>query len=293
MAHNNQVEMKEEKKSFENNISPFNFLRNPFKFVSPIAGESDSDKNENLLKRDMNWILPIAQIAPTEEDRMPSSFVHFSGIVIGNGMHTDSEVLNNHYNDVRLLQKHLIKHSVTPHPNSMLLTPKVLDMMPTQFAPDGSLDAMVAIRKMEPNFNIIHFLRYCANAFIPELLGASVRGDLGMIRDRCYQRAYDAIAPPIAHALVAGYRFDSTILGIERVRLAMGRVMQQGPVLVITFQAQQIMCMRDGTGTVVAGDPQQVLRCHHVWALCRDPSEVAPESAWRLLELVTDRWIDY
>ena len=31
--------------------------------------------------------------------------------------------------------------------------------------------------------------------------------------------------------------------------------MEQGPVLVITFHAQQIMCVRDSKGAVVEGDP--------------------------------------
>ena len=31
--------------------------------------------------------------------------------------------------------------------------------------------------------------------------------------------------------------------------------MDQGPVLVITFHAQQIMCVRDSKGALVEGDP--------------------------------------
>ena len=32
-------------------------------------------------------------------------------------------------------------------------------------------------------------------------------------------------------------------------------MMEQGPVLVITFHAQQIMCVRDSKGAVGEGDP--------------------------------------
>lgn len=35
----------------------------------------------------------------------------------------------------------------------------------------------------------------------------------------------------------------------------MGKMMEQGPVLIITFQTQQIMCVRDAKGNVVEGDP--------------------------------------
>lgn len=35
--------------------------------------------------------------------------------------------------------------------------------------------------------------------------------------------------------------------------------MEQGPVLIITFQTQQIMCVRDGSGNVVEGDPVSIV----------------------------------
>lgn len=65
----------------------------------------------------------------------------------------------------------------------------------------------------------------------------------------------------------------------------MGKVMDQGPVLVISFQSQQIMCVRDAKNTVVEGDPEKVMRVNYVWVLCRDPTELNPKAAWRLLDL--------
>lgn len=38
-------------------------------------------------------------------------------------------------------------------------------------------------------------------------------------------------------------------------QLAMGKMMEQGPVLIITFQAQLVMVIRDTKGEVVEGDP--------------------------------------
>lgn len=35
----------------------------------------------------------------------------------------------------------------------------------------------------------------------------------------------------------------------------MGKIMEQGPVLIITFQTQQIMALRDSKGNIVEGDP--------------------------------------
>lgn len=38
-------------------------------------------------------------------------------------------------------------------------------------------------------------------------------------------------------------------------QLAMGKMMDQGPVLIITFQAQLVMVIRNAKGEVVEGDP--------------------------------------
>ena len=39
------------------------------------------------------------------------------------------------------------------------------------------------------------------------------------------------------------------------LQLAMGKMMEQGPVLIITFQAQMVMVIKNPNGEVVEGDP--------------------------------------
>jgi len=82
-----------------------------------------------------------------------------------------------------------------------------------------------------------------------------------------------------------GYVLDSKVLDIDSVDLAMGKMMEQGPVLVITFNSQQIMCVRDREGKVVEGSADKVMRVTYVWVLCRDQTELDPRAAWRLLDL--------
>lgn len=65
----------------------------------------------------------------------------------------------------------------------------------------------------------------------------------------------------------------------------MGKMMDQGPVLIITFTSQQIMCLKSKDGQVVEGDPEKVLRVNYVWALSRDATILDPKAAWRLLDI--------
>ena len=65
----------------------------------------------------------------------------------------------------------------------------------------------------------------------------------------------------------------------------MGKMMDQGPVLVITFQTQQIDAIVDMKGNVVEGDPDKIILCNYVWVLCRDQTELDPKAAWKILEM--------
>jgi len=168
---------------------------------------------------------------------------------------------------------------------SRLLTEKVSDVMGGMFSKTELSETLTEICKIDPNFDEKQFLRDCESDIIPNVLEAMVRGNLEILKDWCFESTYNIIATPIAAAKKLGYYLDSKILDIENVDLAMGKVMEQGPVLIVTFQAQQIMCVRDSKNAVVEGDPDKVMRVNYVWVLCRDPNDLNPRSAWRLMEL--------
>lgn len=168
---------------------------------------------------------------------------------------------------------------------SRLLTDKVTDIMGNLFSKTELSETFTEICKIDPNFNEKQFLRDCETDIIPNILEAMVRGDLAILKDWCFESTYNLISTPIAQAQKTGCYLDSKILDIENVDLAMGKVMEQGPVLIVTFQTQQIMCVRNAKGEVVEGDPEKVMRVNYVWVLCRDPEDLNPKSAWRLMEL--------
>jgi import inner membrane translocase subunit TIM44 len=125
----------------------------------------------------------------------------------------------------------------------------------------------------------------CEKDIIPNILEAMTRGDLEILQDWCYEGTYNILADPIRKARQMGYYFDSQILDIENIDLAMGKMMEHGPVLIITFHSQQVLCVRNSKHEVIEGDPDKVVRIAYVWVLCRDQTELDPSAAWRLLEL--------
>ena len=168
---------------------------------------------------------------------------------------------------------------------SRAVTEKVSDVVGGLFQKTELSETLTEICKVDPSFDRVQFLRHCETDIIPNILEAMVRGDLEILKDWCHEGPFNILSTPIKQAQQMGARFDSKVLDIKDVDLSMGKMMEQGPVLVISFQSQQIMCLRDAKGNVLEGDPEKVLRVMYVWVLCRDMTELDPKAAWRLLDL--------
>lgn len=168
---------------------------------------------------------------------------------------------------------------------SRLLTDKVSDIMGGLFQKTELSETLTEICKIDPSFEQKRFLKQCETDIIPNVLEAMTKGDLEILKDWCHEGPYNLFAVPIKQAQQQGYKIESKILDVDNVDLVMGKVMDQGPVLIITFTSQQIMVVKDAQGAVVEGDPDKIMRVTYVWVLCRDPSEPNPRAAWRLLDL--------
>ncbi|EHB04240.1 Mitochondrial import inner membrane translocase subunit TIM44 [Heterocephalus glaber] len=168
---------------------------------------------------------------------------------------------------------------------SRALTDKVTNVLGGLFSKTEMSEVLTEILRVDPAFDKDRFLKQCESDIIPNVLEAMISGELDILKDWCYEATYSQLAHPIQQAKALGLQFHSRILDIDNIDLAMGKMMEQGPVLIITFQAQLVMVIRNPKGEVVEGDPDKVLRMVYVWALCRDQEELNPYAAWRLLDI--------
>ncbi|XP_028282542.1 mitochondrial import inner membrane translocase subunit TIM44-like [Parambassis ranga] len=168
---------------------------------------------------------------------------------------------------------------------SRAVTDRVTGFLGGLFSKTEMSEVLTEIVKADPNFDKDSFLKQCRKDIIPNILEAMIRGELDVLKDWCYEATYSQLAHPIQQAKALGLLFQSQILDIDNIDLAMGKMMDQGPVLIITFQAQVVMVIRSPKGDIVEGDPEKVLRMMYVWALCRDQEELNPSAAWRLLDI--------
>ncbi|VDO11432.1 unnamed protein product [Brugia timori] len=131
-------------------------------------------------------------------------------------------------------------------------------------------EVLSEIQKVDPNFEKNEWLRFCEKEIIPNVLEAFIRGDLKILKDWCYERSCKMIetfikfnfqAYNILSATVNEYKkinfntTDSRIIDINRVEMVTGKMMEHGPVIIITFQAYMVNIVRNMEGKVVEGDP--------------------------------------
>uniref|UniRef100_A0A3Q2TJX0 Mitochondrial import inner membrane translocase subunit TIM44 n=1 Tax=Fundulus heteroclitus TaxID=8078 RepID=A0A3Q2TJX0_FUNHE len=155
---------------------------------------------------------------------------------------------------------------------SRAMTDRVTDFLGGLFSKTEMSEVLTEILKIDPKFDKDTFLKQCEKDIIPNIL-------------EVMEATYSQLAHPIQQAKALGLRFQSKVLDIDNIDLAMGKLMDQGPVLIITFQAQVVMVIRSPKGDIVEGDPEKVMRMMYVWALCRDQEELNPNAAWRLLDI--------
>ena len=90
-----------------------------------------------------------------------------------------------------------------------------------------------------------------------------------------------------------GQHVDPRILDLSEVELMEVRLMENEPLVVLTFSCQQINCVRDKSGAVVEGAEDDIQSVHYLWAMQLVDKEYTTKDGrkytkptWALRELV-------
>jgi predicted lipid-binding transport protein (Tim44 family) len=65
----------------------------------------------------------------------------------------------------------------------------------------------------------------------------------------------------------------------------MAKMMDENPLLIMSFVAQQINCVRDATGAITEGGEDHIERVFYVFAMRRNQAELDPLLAWQVMEI--------
>lgn len=126
------------------------------------------------------------------------------------------------------------------------------------------------IREEDPNFRISEFLEHVESDLIPSILGAYLRGDRSTLSSTCTQDAYAMLNASIRERETEGIVMDTNVLDIGDVELTAARLLEDSPVLIVTFYVHQVNCVRDTAGQVVEGREDDIRAVYYAWALVRE-----------------------
>lgn len=167
-------------------------------------------------------------------------------------------------------------------------TRSVTDTLSSVFHNPEMSNVVTELCRVEPDFSLEKFIRQCETDIIPNVLEALARQDLEILKDWCFEAPYRVLSFPINEHRQKGHQTYCKVLDVHNVDVLTGKLTEQGPLLIISFSAQQIMYVKDVNGLIIEGDDRTVIRVMYTWAMCRDVNEVNPRAAWRLLDIAAN-----
>ncbi|KAI5067535.1 hypothetical protein GOP47_0018063 [Adiantum capillus-veneris] len=165
---------------------------------------------------------------------------------------------------------------------------KIQDLNESLFGETATAMALKAIRRRDPTFSFPDFLSEVQeNA--RDVLQAYLKGDIEELRKRCSREVVDRCRAERKAYESQGIFFDNKILHVSDLELKETKLLGNVPIIIVTFQTQQIFCVRDKHGKITQGAKDDILTVYYAWAMQQvspeemEEGEIFPQ--WQLREM--------
>lgn len=165
------------------------------------------------------------------------------------------------------------------------ITERVTSVFSGVFKSTEMSEVITEIVKMEPTFEMNTWLKRVQDDIIPNILEALAQGNNEVLRDWCTETAFNIMTHQTKQCEHLKLNYHNEVYDINGLDIVSCKMIESEPVLIVSFQAQQIIYITDAKGVVQQGSKDKIKKVHHVWALCRDQTIIDPNQAWRLMEL--------
>ncbi len=168
-------------------------------------------------------------------------------------------------------------------------TGSISDRFSSIFAETETARALREISQRDRNFNLEKFMKEAHEYLIPEILDALLSGDLPTLRIWSSEATFNMLKATFEAQLKPGHSMSGRILDLRHIEVLTAKLLDDTPVIVLTFTTQQTSCLRDSNGKVVDGSDDAIENVNYVMALAKqefDPSAINdPTKGWKLLEI--------
>jgi len=155
-------------------------------------------------------------------------------------------------------------------------------------------EAFALLKERDPTFEHGAFMAHVEKVIIPKVIGAYLSGDLATLRHMCRDQGFATLHSNVQARIAQGIHMDRRILDVSGVDLVGFRIVNEDPTAVVTFQTQQVNCMRDMRGRIVEGAEDDLRAVFYVFALQQQPpaeAEASLEAEYVDTRPSVERWV--
>ncbi|KAH7517378.1 hypothetical protein FEM48_Zijuj09G0057200 [Ziziphus jujuba var. spinosa] len=165
---------------------------------------------------------------------------------------------------------------------------KIQDLNESIFQETDAAATIKEIRLRDPSFSLQEFVVEVQEAVKP-VLNAYMKGDVETLKKYCTAEVIERCKAEHNAYQSHGIFFDNKILHISEVDVRETKMMGASPIIILSFQTQQIHCVRDRNGAITEGGKDTIHTVIHAWAMQQVDPEDLGEGAlypiWRLREM--------
>nr|CAD1838948.1 unnamed protein product [Ananas comosus var. bracteatus] len=120
-------------------------------------------------------------------------------------------------------------------------------------------------------------------------LTSYVKADIETLKKYCTREVIERCKGERTAYQAQGIFYDNKILHISEVDVRETKMMGSSPIIILSFQTQQIYCVRDREGNITDGGQDTIQNVYYLWAMqLIDPEELGEGAyypVWRLREM--------
>lgn len=126
------------------------------------------------------------------------------------------------------------------------------------------------IQMDDKSFRVSEFVQHVEFELVPKIMSAYLMGDRNTLKDLVTDEAYAMLNASILERETTGLTMDPNILAVNDVELFSAKLLEDAPVLIVSFSLQQINCIRNRGGDVVEGAEDDIRAYYYLMAFVRE-----------------------
>lgn len=165
---------------------------------------------------------------------------------------------------------------------------RIQDLNEKVFGESGDALIQKEIMSRDPGFTLPRFLAEVQEMINPTL-NAYLKGDVEELKKTCTPEIIERCLGERRALQSQGMFFDTKILHVSEVHNWRTKLMGNSPIIILSFQAQQIHCVRDKHGSIQDGGEDTILTVYYEWAMQQLSPEEQGEGAlypvWKVRDM--------